>query len=135
VVEGHINHTPMLTSPSLSKIAGCELFLKAENLQRTGSFKVRGAVNKLSSLTSEQRRKGVVAASAGNHAQGVAVAAFNLGIPATIVMPEGASLAKVAATRGYGANVILHGMDFDEAVAHAKQLQVERSMTLVPAFD
>ncbi|MSQ15629.1 MAG: threonine ammonia-lyase [Dehalococcoidia bacterium] len=135
VVEGHINHTPVLTSASLSKMAGCELFLKAENLQRTGSFKVRGAINKLSSLTSEQRTHGVVAASAGNHAQGVAIAALNLGIPATIVMPEGASLAKVAATRGYGADVILHGRDFDEAAAHARQLREERSLTLIPAFD
>ncbi len=135
VIEGYINHTPVLTSTSLSKMADCELLLKAENLQRTGSFKVRGAVNKLAALTPEQRKMGVVAASAGNHAQGVAIAATNLGVPATIVMPEGASLAKVAATRGYGANVILHGRDFDEAVSHARQLQQAHGLTFISAFD
>lgn len=135
VIERYINQTPILTSSSLSRMADCQLLLKAENLQRTGSFKVRGAVNRLSALTSDQREKGVVAASAGNHAQGVAVAASNLGVPATIVMPEAASLAKIAATRGYGANVILLGTNFDEAVAHAKRLQDEHGLTFIPAFD
>lgn len=127
--------TPILPARSLGQMAGCELFLKAENLQRAGSFKVRGAANKIATLSPEQKASGVIAASAGNHAQGVALAASNLGIPCTIVMPTGASIPKVEATRGYGATVLLHGDDFDESQRHARRVMQEKGMTLISAFD
>ncbi len=127
--------TPMLPAHSLGGLAGCDLLLKAENLQRAGSFKVRGAANKIAALTPEQKASGVIAASAGNHAQGVALAAGNLGIPCTIVMPSGASLPKVEATRGYGATVRLQGDDFDQAQKHARHLMRENGATFIPAFD
>ena len=125
----------MLPAHSLGGLAGCDLLLKAENLQRAGSFKVRGAANKIAALTPEQKATGVIAASAGNHAQGVALAAGNLGIPCTIVMPSGASLPKVEATRGYGATVLLQGDDFDQAQKHARHLMRESAATFIPAFD
>ena len=127
--------TPIVPARSLGELVGCELLLKAENLQRAGSFKVRGAVNKIASLTGEQKARGVVAASAGNHAQGVALAAANAGIPCTIVMPAAASIPKVEATRGYGATVILHGDGFDQAQMYARRVVRESGMTLIHAFD
>lgn len=127
--------TPVLFSPHLSDDTGASIFLKAESLQRAGSFKLRGAYTKLSGLTERERRAGVVAASMGNHAQGVALAARLLGIDATIVMPESAPLAKVTATRRYGAEVILRGQSFDDAIAHAEHLRDSQGMTLVHAFD
>ena len=120
---------------SLGQLAGCELLLKAENLQRAGSFKVRGAANKIAFLSPDQKASGVIAASAGNHAQGVALAASNLGIPCTIVMPTGASIPKVEATRGYGAKVLLQGDDFDQSQRHSRRVMRENGMTLIPAFD
>jgi threonine dehydratase len=131
----HVHETPLLRAKALGQMAGVELWLKAENLQRTGSFKVRGAFNRIRRLSSEERRRGVVAASAGNHAQGVALAARELGVRATVVMPEGAPLVKVESTRGYGAEVVLHGGDFDEAYAYARQLQERGGAVLVHAFD
>ncbi len=131
----HVHETPLLRAKALGQMAGVELWLKAENLQRTGSFKVRGAFNRIRLLSPEERRRGVVAASAGNHAQGVALAARELGVRATVVMPEGAPLVKVESTRGYGAEVVLHGQDFDEAYAYARQLQEQRGAVLVHAFD
>ena len=125
----------MLPARSLGQLAGCELFLKAENLQRAGSFKVRGAANKIAALTSDQKARGVIAASAGNHAQGVALAAANLGIRCTIVMPTGASLPKVEATRGYGATVLLQGDDFDQSQRYARRVMRENGMIFIPAFD
>ena len=127
--------TPILPARSLGQMAGCELFLKAENLQRAGSFKVRGAANRIAVLSPDQKALGVIAASAGNHAQGVALAASNLGIPCTIVMPTGASLPKVEATRGYGATVLLQGDDFDQSQRHARRVMRENGMTFIPAFD
>lgn len=127
--------TPLLPSAVLSELLGAEVLLKPEVLQRTGSFKVRGAVNRISSLTDAERRAGVVTASAGNHAQGVALAASKLGVPGTIVMPREASLAKVEATRRYGAEVVLEGADFAEAADHARKLASERGLVFVPAFD
>lgn len=127
--------TPMLPARSLGELAGCELLLKAENLQRAGSFKVRGAANRIAALDPGQKARGVIAASAGNHAQGVALAAANLGIPCTIVMPAGASIPKVEATRGYGANVLLHGDDFDQAQRYARRVMRENDLTLIHAFD
>ncbi len=125
----------MLPARSLGQMAGCELFLKAENLQRAGSFKVRGAANKIAALTPDQKARGVIAASAGNHAQGVALAAANLDIPCTIVMPTGASLPKVEATRGYGATVLLQGDDFDQSQRYARRVMRENGMIFIPAFD
>lgn len=127
--------TPLLESMALSMRAGGPVLLKAESLQRTGSFKVRGAANKLASLSAAARRKGVVAASAGNHAQGVALAASILGVPATVVMPEGAPIVKVAATREHGAEIVLHGSSFKDARERADEIARERGLTPVPAFD
>ncbi|MBK9527230.1 MAG: threonine ammonia-lyase [Acidobacteria bacterium] len=110
-------------------------FLKAENLQKSGSFKIRGGYNKISQLSDDEKSRGVIAASAGNHAQGVALAAKLVGIKATIVLPELAPLTKINATRSYGAEVILHGATFDEAVAHSRELQREHNYTYVHAFD
>ena len=135
VIADQVHRTPVLSAVSLGRMAGCELLLKAENLQRAGSFKVRGAVNKMAGLSPAQKAGGVIAASAGNHAQGVALAAGNLGIDCTIVMPRDASIPKVEATRGYGANVVLHGEDFDQAMRHARRLIRENGLTLVHAFD
>jgi len=134
-LQPHVHQTPLLRAKALGQMAGVELWLKAENLQRTGSFKVRGAFNRIRLLSPEERRRGVVAASAGNHAQGVALAAREIGVRATVVMPEGAPLVKVESTRGYGAEVVLHGQDFDEAYAYARQLQEQRGAVLVHAFD
>jgi threonine dehydratase len=134
-LEGVLLPTPTLVSPHLSEEIGARISLKAESLQRAGSFKLRGAYNKLSGLTEAERRAGVVAASMGNHAQGVALAARLLGIDATIVMPESAPLAKITATRRYGAAVILRGQSFDDAIAHAEHLRDSQGMTLVHAFD
>ena len=122
-------------SKTLSQITGAQVWLKFENLQFTAAFKERGALNKLLSLTAAERKRGVVAMSAGNHAQGVAYHASRLGIPATIVMPEGTPTIKVQQTEGHGATVILHGQKLEEATAHARALQVERSLTFVHPFD
>ena len=127
--------TPLHSSRSLSRLAGVEIFLKCENLQKTGSFKVRGALNRLLVLSPAERRRGVVAASAGNHAQGVAYGAGIAGIRATVVMPEGAAIAKIEATRAYGAEIVLAGADYAAAFAHAETLARRRRAVLVPAFD
>jgi len=134
-VYGVAHRTPLLQSRALSERFGAPILVKAECLQHTGSFKVRGAANRLAALTPAERSRGVVAASAGNHAQGVAVAAGALGISATVVMPEGAALAKVQATLGYGAKVVFHGADFGEAEVRARAIAREEGRVLVPAFD
>lgn len=130
-----ITATPLLPAERLSAELGARIFFKAENTQRSGSFKIRGAYNTISRLSPEERARGVVAPSAGNHAQGVALAARLLGVEATIVMPERAPLTKVVATRRLGANVVLHGTSFDDAGAEARRLQEERGLTPVHAFD
>lgn len=127
--------TPILPAERLTQDLGARIFLKAECTQRSGSFKIRGAYNTISRLTAEERKRGVIAHSAGNHAQGVALAAQLLGAPATIVMPERAPLTKVAATRRLGAEVILHGTTFDDAGAYAHTLQHEHNLTYVHAFN
>src|SRR5262244_3397181 len=113
--------TPCAYSETFSKLTGNKVFFKLENLQMTGSFKERGALNKLSTLSAEERRAGVIAASAGNHAQGVAYHATRLGMRATIVMPVATPLIKVTSTRGYGAEVVLHGNNYDEAFEEAQR--------------
>src|SRR5579864_5522303 len=109
LLKSRLHHTPLTPSRTLHDLTGADIYLKSEHLQRSGSFKVRGASYKISRLTAEQCQYGVIAASAGNHAQGVAIAAAQRNIPCTIVMPEGAPLAKVTATQEYGATVVLHG--------------------------
>ena len=128
-------HTPILKNSYLSELTGGDVYLKLENVQRTGAYKVRGAYNRMSKLTDEEKARGVVAASAGNHAQGVALAAKKLGIRATIYMPVGASLPKFQATQNYGANVVLTGNIFDETLAAAKAYCVETGAVFIPPFD
>ena len=130
-----VQHTPVDRSRSISEMIDADVRLKMEHLQRTGSFKTRGAYNKLAGLADSEGVDRVVAASAGNHAQGVALAAQKVGLPATIVMPEDAPQTKVDATRGYGADVVLHGIDFRAAVAHAEELASEEGSEFVHAFD
>ncbi|MEX0960095.1 MAG: threonine ammonia-lyase [Burkholderiales bacterium] len=134
-LAGNIVETPCLHSRTLSGIAGAQVFLKFENLQFTASFKERGALNKLLSLDRSQRAAGVIAVSAGNHAQGVAYHAKRLGIPAVIVMPRFTPHVKVEHTRDFGAEILLHGQDFDEAKAFALGVQRERGLTLVHPYD
>ena len=127
--------SPCPHSETLSRLTGCKLFLKLENLQMTGSFKERGALNKILQLSGEQKRAGVITASAGNHAQGVAHAASISGIQATIVMPETTPLSKIRGTRELGAEIILHGSGYDAAYSKARELQAERGCTFIHAFD
>lgn len=134
-VEGVAHRTPVLRSRRLDERAGCELHLKAEHLQRVGAFKFRGAFTALSAFDAEQRRGGVVAYSSGNHAQAVALAARELGIPATIVMPHDAPALKVAATQGYGAEVVRYDRYTEDREAIGTALAQERGMTLVPPYD
>lgn len=134
-IAPYVRRTPLERSRTCSRLTGAEVYLKLENLQRTGSFKLRGALNKILQLDPEQRRRGVIAASAGNHAQGVAVAAALAGVPATIVMPRHAPLAKVAATQEYGARVLLVGEVFDDAYAHSQELARREGLCYVHPFD
>jgi threonine dehydratase len=127
--------TPLLRSPALDRIAGATVLIKPELLQRTGSFKFRGAYNRISRIPPERRGQGVVAFSSGNHAQGVAAAAQLLGAPATIVMPSDAPAIKVENTRGYGAEVVLYDRDRDDREAIAAQIQARTGATLVPPYD
>ncbi|MCM3511044.1 threonine ammonia-lyase [Rothia sp. P100] len=135
LLEGVIERTPVAHSRALSEILGTEVFLKCENLQRSGSFKVRGAYVRMAQLSSAEKALGVVAASAGNHAQGVALAASRLGIEARIYMPRGAALPKIAATRSHGAEVILHGNTVDDALAEAKLYAQQTGAIFVHPFD
>jgi len=130
-----IKKTPLIYSPVFSEITDSQVYLKAEFRQRTGSFKIRGAYYKIKSLSDEEKKHGVVAASAGNHAQGMAFASSLEKISCTIVMPKNASPAKVAATRGYGANVVLEGVNYDESFAKAKEIAKETGATMIHAFD
>ncbi len=134
-IRPHILRTPLETSRTLSRLAGADLHLKCENLQKTGSFKVRGALCRLLGLSAAERRRGVVAASAGNHAQGIAYAASIASASATVVMPQTAAIAKVEATRGYGAEIVLAGGDYAAAFAHAEALARRRRALLVHGFD
>ncbi|MGY9073708.1 MAG: threonine ammonia-lyase [Acidimicrobiales bacterium] len=134
-IRGQIIHTPTIYSQTLSKITGAEVWLKFENQQYTASFKDRGSLWRLLQLSEDQRRNGVLAVSAGNHAQGVAYHATRLGIPATIVMPRFTPNVKVANTLALGAEVLLEGADFPEALAYALQLEAERGLTFVAPYD
>jgi threonine dehydratase len=134
-IAGSVVRTPTMKSQTLSNVTGCEVWLKFENLQFTAAYKERGALNKLLLMAESDRAKGVIAASAGNHAQGLAYHARRLGIPATIVMPTSTPTVKVMQTEGHGATVELFGETFDAAYAHARQLEVERGLTFVHPFD
>lgn len=134
-IGAHIHRTPLLTSRTLSERVGCEVRLKAELFQKTGSYKIRGPLNRFELLSGEEKARGVICSSAGNHAQGVALAARLHGIPAVVVMAENATPSKIAATRGYGAEVVLHGSIWDEANQRALELVEERGLTYIHPFD
>lgn len=134
-VSAHARHTPLFTSRSLSAATGLDVRLKAEMLQKGGSYKIRGPLNKLPQLTAEQRARGVICSSAGNHAQGVALASRIHGIKAVVAMAANATLSKVEATRAYGAEVVLHGSIWDEADVFARTLVEERGYTYIHPFD
>src|SRR5260370_2237826 len=130
----YVRHTPLERSDDLSAMTGREVYLKLENLQRTGAFKIRGAISRMLTIDPDDRRRGVVTASAGNHGQGVALAAKLLGAPATVVLPVGAPLAKIAAIQRHGAEVVLEGASYDSAHTYALQLAAERGQAYIHAF-
>lgn len=134
-IKGHAHQTPVMTSRTVNAEFGAEVFFKCENLQRTGAFKFRGAFNALSQFTAAQRKAGVVVYSSGNHAQGIALSARLLDIPATIVMPHDAPAAKVAATRGYGGNVVIYDRYTEDREQIGRDLADKHGMTLIPPYD
>src|SRR6187431_1620830 len=134
-IEGKVRRTPCVESPALSELTHAQVRLKLENLQFTGSFKERGACNRLELLPAEERARGVITASAGNHAQAVARHGARLGIAVTVVMPEATPLVKVTATRRFGAQVILNGTNYDEAAGLAAQLGAERGLVYIHPFE
>ena len=134
-IEGAVVKTPMMRSITLSEITGADIWLKFENLQFTAAYKERGALNALLQLTEEQKQRGVIAASAGNHSQGLSYHGTRLGVPVTIVMPRTTPTVKVMQTESVGGNVVLEGETFDEAHAHARELEKERGLTFVHPFD
>lgn len=134
VIADHVHRTPIISSTNLGQRIGATLYFKAEVFQKTGSFKPRGALNKLHHLTVEEKEQGVITISAGNHAQGLAYAASLMGINATVVMPQAAVKSKIKATKGYGAEVILHGKGKD-LMTKCREIQQDRDLTLVHPFD
>jgi threonine dehydratase len=134
-IDGAVVRTPMMHSITLSQIAGCEIWLKFENLQFTAAYKERGALNALLHLSDEQKKRGVIAASAGNHSQGLSYHGTRLGVPVTIVMPRTTPTVKVMQTESVGGHVVLEGETFDDAYAHARQLEQERGLTFIHPFD
>ncbi len=134
-LNGFVHRTPLQLSSTFSQMAGCAVYMKMENMQKTGAFKIRGAFNKTALLSREERSRGIVTASAGNHAQGVASAAAKYGVSATVVMPESAPESKIRATEGYGAKVVLHGRNYDEAYTMAMSIADRQGATFIHAFD
>ncbi|HDR9481366.1 serine/threonine dehydratase [Burkholderia aenigmatica] len=134
-LEGHAHRTPVMTSRTIDEALGAQVFFKCENLQRIGAFKFRGAFNALSRFDATQRRNGVVAFSSGNHAQAIALSARMLGIPATIVMPQDAPAAKIAATRGYGGNVVTYDRYTEDREQIGRDLAAQHGLTLIPPYD
>ncbi|MBY4870570.1 threo-3-hydroxy-L-aspartate ammonia-lyase [Burkholderia sp. Bp9017] len=134
-LEGHAHRTPVMTSRTIDEALGAQVFFKCENLQRMGAFKFRGAFNALSRFDATQRRNGVVAFSSGNHAQAIALSARMLGIPATIVMPQDAPAAKMAATRGYGGNIVTYDRYAEDREQIGRELAQKHGLTLVPPYD
>lgn len=135
IADPYIHRTPIIHSSTLSELTGANVLLKAELFQRTGSYKIRGPLNVLANMSTEEKARGIICSSAGNHAQGVAYAARVHGIPATVVMPMNAPAAKVNATRGYGATVIRHGQVWDDAYAKSREIQEEQGLTYIHPFD
>lgn len=135
VLQGVILETNLIHSPALSRVCGNNVYLKPENMQITGAYKIRGAYYKISTMSEEDKQRGLITASAGNHAQGVAYAAQAAGVPATIVMPTTTPLVKVNNTKDYGANVVLHGETFDDAAAKAMELSKNEGLTYIPPFN
>jgi threonine dehydratase len=135
IAAPYIHRTPIIASTSLSELTGARVLLKAESMQRTGSYKIRGPLNVLAKMSQADKARGIICSSAGNHAQGVAYAARVHGIPATVLMSVNAPEAKVAATRGYGATVIQHGQIWDDAYARSLEIQAERGLTYIHPFD
>lgn len=135
VLTGVIRPTPLVYSAALTRATGNEVYLKPENMQATGAYKIRGAYFKISTLSDEEKERGLITASAGNHAQGVAYAAQAAGVPATVVMPTTTPLVKVNNTKDYGANVVLHGAAFDDAAALAMELSESKGLTYIPPFN
>src|SRR6202165_6387177 len=134
-IEGRVHHTPVLTSRSFDQVAGCEVFFKCENLQRAGAFKIRGATNKILSLTDDEKKRGVIAVSSGNHAQAVALAAREAGVRAVVAIPEDAPKMKVAATRGYGADIRFFDRHKDDRAAFGGEIAERENLVMVPAYD
>src|SRR5215472_2599515 len=134
-LAGIIKPTPLLRSDTFDRLIGAQVFLKPENRQKTGSFKIRGAFNRLAALAPDEARRGVIAASAGNHGQALSYAATRAGIRATIVMPRTAAIAKIDATRNYGQSVVLEGNDYQEARRAAAELQQRSGAVFVDAYD
>lgn len=134
-IDGHIHHTPVITSRSFNERAGCEVFFKCENLQRAGAFKIRGATNRILSLTPEEKRRGVAAFSSGNHAQAVALASREAGVSAVIAMPDDAPKAKVTATRAYGAEIVFYDRQNQDREAVAVEIAQRDGRVLVPPYD
>jgi len=134
-LEGVVYRTPLTYSKALNEISGAEIYLKWENLQKTGSFKLRGAYNKISSLTPQERGKGLITASSGNHAQAVSLVAKMMGLKAIVVVPENAPKIKVERCRAFGAEVVLKGANYDEAFVHCKRMVSETGATYIPSFE
>ncbi len=134
-IAGRVHHTPVVTSQSFNEVAGKQVFFKCENLQRAGAFKIRGATNKIRSLSAEEKKRGVVAFSSGNHAQAVAVAAGEAGVRALVAMPDDAPKAKIAATRSYGAEIIFYDRRKEDREAFALDLGERERLVLVPPYD
>src|SRR3954452_8149639 len=134
-IEGQVVRTPALYSRTLSVVTGAEVWVKFENLQFTAAYKERGALNKLLLMAEATRRRGVIAASAGNHAQAVAYHGARLGVPVTIVMPRSTPTIKVSQTEGHGAKVVLHGEFYDEAYAEARRIEATEGLTFIHPFD
>src|SRR5262244_1450110 len=134
-IAGRVHRTPVVTSHSFNEVAGCEVFFKCENLQRAGAFKARGATNKILSLTDEEKQRGVIAVSSGNHAQAVALAAREAGVRAVVAIPVDAPKMKVAATRGYGAEIRFFDRQRDDREAFARDIAESEGLVMVPPYD
>src|SRR5256714_6369420 len=134
-IDGRVHHTPVMTSRSFNEVAGCEVFFKCENLQRAGAFKARGATNKILSLSDDEKKRGVLAVSSGNHAQAVALAAREAGVKAVVCIPDDAPQMKVAGMRSYGADIRVFDRHKDDRDAFGRELGERENLVMIPAYD
>src|SRR5260370_14225047 len=134
-IAGRVHHTPVVTSRAFNEVAGCEVFFKCENLQRAGAFKARGATNRIRSLTDDEKRRGVIAISSGNHAQAVALAAREAGVRAVVAIPADAPKSKIEATRGYGAEIRFFDRQRDDRDAFGREIAEREGLVMVPPYD